>query len=59
MDTEPRSGIIRESVDLQRLGAIAESQRDSFSKALPYPHVIIDDFLPEEVVEAVLAEFRL
>ena len=29
----------------------------AFAGAEPYPHAVIDDFLPKDVVEAVLAEF--
>ena len=46
-------------LDPRRLKEIAESQRESFANANPYPHVVIDDFLPERVAEDVLAEFPL
>jgi hypothetical protein len=35
----------------------AEQYRDSYMAAEPFPHVVIDDFLPVEVCEQVLAEF--
>ncbi|GAA3197552.1 2OG-Fe(II) oxygenase [Nonomuraea roseoviolacea] len=36
---------------------LADSHRESFLKATPFRHVVIDDFLPAEVLEPVLAEF--
>ncbi|MFG2072151.1 2OG-Fe(II) oxygenase [Nonomuraea maritima] len=40
-----------------KLIPLAESHRESFLKATPFRHVVIDDFLPAEVLEPVLAEF--
>lgn len=37
--------------------ALAESRRGAYASASPYPHTVMDDFLPEEVLDAVLAEF--
>ena len=31
--------------------------RDQYAKAEPFPHAVIDDFLPAEVCEALLADF--
>ncbi|NUW44934.1 2OG-Fe(II) oxygenase [Nonomuraea rhodomycinica] len=36
---------------------LADSHREGFLKATPFRHVVIDDFLPAEVLEPVLAEF--
>lgn len=36
---------------------LADSLRESFLSAEPFPHVVIDDFLPPDVLDAVLAEF--
>src|SRR4051812_40771290 len=41
----------------EQLGALAESKRDAYAAAAPYPHAVMDDFLPEEVLDEVLAEF--
>lgn len=35
----------------------ADRLRDQYAAASPFPHVVIDDFLPAEVLEPVLAEF--
>ena len=43
--------------DRDQLLALAESRREAYASASPYPHAVMDDFLPEGVLEAVLAEF--
>jgi len=35
----------------------AEQLRDQYRSADPFPHIVIDDFFPEAVLDAVLAEF--
>tara|TARA_B100000029_G_scaffold101123_1_gene91409 strand:+ start:783 stop:1556 length:774 start_codon:yes stop_codon:yes gene_type:complete len=39
------------------LDDIAEQHGGSYANADPFPHAVIDDFLPEDVAEEVLAEF--
>lgn len=36
---------------------LADRLRPQFAAASPFPHVVIDDFLPPDVLEPVLAEF--
>ena len=36
---------------------VADRHRAQFATAQPFPHVVIDDFLPPDVLEPVLAEF--
>ncbi len=43
-----------DDAELQRL---AERHRDSFQNARPCPHVVIDDFLPLEILDRLIAEF--
>lgn len=45
------------AIDFERLEKLAEEQRDAFAKADPYPHIVIDDFLPAETADAVFEEF--
>jgi Rps23 Pro-64 3,4-dihydroxylase Tpa1-like proline 4-hydroxylase len=45
------------ALDLVKLEEIARTRREEFMKAEPYPHIVIDDFLPTEVAEKALAEF--
>jgi hypothetical protein len=45
------------SLDVERLAAIAAEHRNQYRSAAPYPHVVIDDFLPERVLDEVVAEF--
>jgi len=44
-------------LDFERLEALAESLRDQFRAARPFPHVVIEDFLPQETADRVRAEF--
>ncbi len=44
-------------LDPERLIPIAERFGDEYRGAQPFPHVVIDDFLPEDVLDHVLAEF--
>lgn len=41
----------------QRLKWLAEKHRAAYLAAKPFPHVVIDDFLPAEVLSEVLSEF--
>jgi Rps23 Pro-64 3,4-dihydroxylase Tpa1-like proline 4-hydroxylase len=45
-------------LDYALLDALAEAQRDAFASADPFPHTVIDDFLPLDDAEKVLAEFE-
>ena len=44
-------------LDFERLDRLADERRGDFSGAEPFPHVVIDDFLPRETAEEVHAEF--
>jgi hypothetical protein len=43
--------------DRDRLIELADAKREAYASARPYSHTVIDDFLPEDVLDAVLAEF--
>jgi Rps23 Pro-64 3,4-dihydroxylase Tpa1-like proline 4-hydroxylase len=43
--------------DPEKLQALASSKRDAYASAKPYPHIVMDDFLPEDALRQVLAEF--
>jgi hypothetical protein len=43
--------------DREQLTALAEDRRNAYASARPYPHIVFDGFLPEGVLEGVLAEF--
>jgi Rps23 Pro-64 3,4-dihydroxylase Tpa1-like proline 4-hydroxylase len=45
------------ALDFERLEKIARERRAEYAAADPYPHVVIDDFLPAETAEAALEEF--
>lgn len=44
-------------LDRQYLQELAAKERDAYRSAGPFPHTVIDGFLPQEVAESVLAEF--
>jgi Rps23 Pro-64 3,4-dihydroxylase Tpa1-like proline 4-hydroxylase len=41
----------------ESLSALAEAQHDRFGAARPFPHIVVDGFLPERVVDRVVEEF--
>jgi hypothetical protein len=43
--------------DPGRLCALAERRKQQYCEAEPFPHVVIDDFLPPPVCDQLLAEF--
>jgi len=43
--------------DPVRLGTLAAQHRIAYSQATPFPHVVIDDLLPAEVLEDLVADF--
>lgn len=46
------------ALDFEKLDAIARARREEFAAAEPFPYVVIDDFLPAESAEALLADFE-
>jgi 2OG-Fe(II) oxygenase superfamily len=42
---------------LARMKQVAASAHSSYSSAVPFPHVVLDDFFDPEILELVLAEF--
>jgi hypothetical protein len=48
---------IENCLDAERLMALAAKHHEAYITAEPFPHVVIDDFLPEGVLESVLEEF--
>jgi Rps23 Pro-64 3,4-dihydroxylase Tpa1-like proline 4-hydroxylase len=50
-------GPSREPLDFERLEALAPALREEFRTARPFPHVVIEDFLPLETAERVREEF--
>jgi 2-oxoglutarate-Fe(II)-dependent oxygenase superfamily protein len=43
--------------DEKKLDEFARTHRDSYVRAEPFPHIVMDDFFPPEVLEDVLKEF--
>ncbi|MDJ0839554.1 MAG: 2OG-Fe(II) oxygenase [Acidobacteriota bacterium] len=43
--------------DAARLDRIAEKRREAYAAAEPFPHAVIDDFLPVDVAERILEYF--
>lgn len=44
-------------IDPEYLDNLANQYQESYASAQPYPHIVIDNFLPESVLNAVLDEF--
>ena len=44
-------------LDRSQLLAVADNKREGYAAASPYPHTVMDDFLPEAVLDEVLTEF--
>jgi Rps23 Pro-64 3,4-dihydroxylase Tpa1-like proline 4-hydroxylase len=44
-------------LDVDYLNHLVSTHRSKYSQAFPFPHVVIDDFLPPSVLEMVLKEF--
>jgi Rps23 Pro-64 3,4-dihydroxylase Tpa1-like proline 4-hydroxylase len=44
-------------IEPQKLQNLAEKYKEEFKSGLPYPHIVIDDFLDPEALELLLAEF--
>ena len=57
MSTPTQDGQAVFRFDREQLLALADTKRDAYAAAHPYPHTVMDDFLPPEVLEGVLAEF--
>jgi Rps23 Pro-64 3,4-dihydroxylase Tpa1-like proline 4-hydroxylase len=60
--TTPRTHADSETInasyfDPESLELLADRHRDEYREAQPFPHVVIDDFLPEEDLDLVLDEF--
>ncbi|GAA1270758.1 hypothetical protein Psi02_21140 [Planotetraspora silvatica] len=50
-------GVLEFAFRREELFPLADKVREDFLNASPFRHVVIDDFLPAEVLEAVLEEF--
>lgn len=44
-------------LDEEKLSRLAAEFRDAYARAAPFPHVVIDDFLPEEVLRSIVQSF--
>lgn len=43
--------------DTQKLKTLADRHRDTYRNAQPFPHIVIDDFLPQDVGDLLYKEF--
>ena len=57
MSTPLRSTTKDFHFDRDALLALAEEKREAYAAGHPYPHIVMDDFLPPDVLDSVLAEF--
>lgn len=47
----------RTFADQDRLQELATAHRATYARGAPFPHVVLDDFLPEETADRLLREF--
>lgn len=45
-------------VDEERLTSVIKERQDEYRRADPFPHIVIDDVFPPEILEGVLKEFE-
>ena len=57
MSTATTTGPAEFRFDRAQLATVAEDKCEAYGSASPFPHVVLDDFLPEQALDAVLAEF--
>jgi hypothetical protein len=57
MSTHATTTPARFHFDREQLLAIADAERDAYASAHPFPHTVIDGLVPEDALDAVLAEF--
>ena len=57
MSTSAADSALAFRFDRDELLALADARREAYAAARPYPHAVMDDFLPERVLDDVLAEF--
>src|SRR5256885_16609177 len=57
MTTPAVGAALRFTFDRDRLMALAAVGRNRYAAACPFPHIVVDDFLPPHVLDVVLAEF--
>src|SRR5438477_8436831 len=43
--------------DRQQLRGLAVARHSDYVSARPFPHIVIDDFIPEDVLDEVVSEF--
>jgi Rps23 Pro-64 3,4-dihydroxylase Tpa1-like proline 4-hydroxylase len=46
-----------EVLPYQRMEEIARTKREEYGRAQPYPHIVIDDFFDDWILDTILAEF--
>jgi len=45
------------NLNFERYSQLARQRRPDFESADPFPHIVLDDFLPSEIAEPVVAEY--
>ena len=57
MTTEPDTEVPPPVLDIGRLERDADHLRDAYQSAVPYPHIVIDNFLEPDALAAAIDEF--
>ena len=55
MKTDTRIPVF--SFDPVALAEVADNRADAYRSAQPFPHVVLDEFLPDWVIATAVAEF--
>ena len=48
---------LRELLPYTRMEEISKGRREEYAKAQPYPHIVIDGFFDEWILDTILEEF--
>lgn len=55
--TEARCGLMEIPLDFERLVPEAEAKAPAYQNASPFPHIVLEDFLPADIYGRVLSEY--
>lgn len=55
--SSPLTGTAGSLLDARRLSETASRHREAYAAAEPFPHIVLDQFFPEEILDAILEEF--
>jgi hypothetical protein len=57
VSSDPVAGASWFAFDRSHLLSVADAHRDRYADAIPFPHAVIDDLVPDPVLDRLVAEF--